>query len=207
MPTSTVMFFLILVIFSITSFFVFIGRKSEKWQRRFHYMAVAEYPKCGLYMQARDLFEYMLTHDQLRNHETLFEYGLMLKRIKSEKADAVLQKSLAEQYQREESDSKNPDPFRRSGIILKLLGRRAEAEAELNKALEKDTARLKNVSPGHEKLHVLVSFGKTYFEIEDYQLALNAFKEAESLSLIRRDKESIHRWIQRVNDKLSEIEK
>lgn len=194
-----VMCSLILVIGGTTGFFVLTGLKSKRWQDRFHRMAAVDYPKHGLYGQAQSLFEYILSKEQLRSHETLFEYGLLLKRINSAKADDILHASLKEQDRRVQEDRNNPALYRRSGVILNLLNRKDEAMAAFQRAVDKDQTRLSNMRSDYQRFYILLSLGKTYFEMGDYKAALYHFKEAEKLASARQDKAGLQKWIKKVN--------
>lgn len=160
-----------------------------------------EYSKSGLNTQTEKLYLYILKNKQYKNEETLYQYGTFLKKINSDKADAVLEESLAEQYLRIQASPDKPALNRIVARILRMLNREEDAQSEFQKALEKDRVRLAKAEEDWAKLTVLTSLGETSFEIGEYDAALKYFQSASALATQRFDKGNLKNWIKKTSGK------
>jgi len=193
--------YLMSIIMVITSVFIFVRPNPNAFKKRFYWMAAINYPEKGLYSQAEELFIYMLNNKQLKTPETLLEYGVFLKKINRDRADAIFGKALEEQYQRMKDEPDQPGIHRTAGKILNLLNKKDQAQLEFQKSLEKDELRLKKVQIDDEKFWPLRSMGETYFEMEDYNSALNRFQEAYRLTAASHQQKQIQEWIDQIETK------
>ncbi len=188
---------------SMTAGLVFSRPDIAGFSWRFHAMASRSYPAHGLHAQAEKIFLHLLNEPQLRTLGTRFEYGVFLQGIKSDKATAVLEESLSEQYEAMDSSSESADLNRRAGLILKMLNRHAEAKIEFEKALVKDKVRLDRATLDWERSLFLASMGKTYFEMGENMAALEHFRQAFEMTTVRRDRMNLQEWLGVIEQKIA----
>ncbi|MBN1869024.1 MAG: tetratricopeptide repeat protein [Candidatus Omnitrophica bacterium] len=189
-------FFLTIVFVGLTSLLVYITPKDDhamKW--RYLLTAYYDYPERHLYPQAEKLFSYILESKEYRTPEAVFQYGLFLKKINSDKADVILRESLQEQYVLAQQSPQKSEPNIKAGEILELLGQMDNARLEYQKALDKDMLRLSKAKTDLEKAKAFASLGRTYFKMKSYTLALENFQAAQKLEVSKKKGLELKKWI------------
>ena len=140
--------------------------------------AITEYPRFGMNAQAQKIFEYLVRHEELKNDDTLFQYGLFLKRVNRGEAEAIFEKTLKEAREHMLKTPDKPAPNILAGKILKELNQLELAQKEFDEALRKNQIRLIQAELNWQKMDALKSMGETYIEMEKYDLAREHLQKA-----------------------------
>lgn len=164
----------------VTTFFLVQARpqKTHSLKIRLHLFAVSTYPEFGMYDQAKKIFQHIITHKEFKNDDSLFQYGIFLKKIKNQDAGTVFLKALEESKERARLNPEKPAPNLLAGKIYKQLNQMDLAEKEFQEALKKDQARLTLAELNWQKVESLKSMGETYIEMGKYELAKERLQKA-----------------------------
>ena len=147
-------------------------------RRLLHKSAIMEYPRYGMNAQARKIFQYLVQHEELKNNDTLFQYGLFLKKMNGSEAEGVFEEALQEARECSLKTPDKPAPNILAGKILKELNLADQAEAEFTAALRKDQARLAEAELDWQRTDALKSMGETYIAMEKDDLAREYLQKA-----------------------------
>ncbi len=145
---------------------------------RLNKWAIEKYPERSLYAQAQKIFRYIIEHKEFKNNDTLFQYGLFLRSISSQEAEAVFLKALEESKEHVQLNPEKPTPNLIAGKIYKQLGQLDLAEKEFWEALRKDQARLAQAKLDWQRTDALKSMGETYIEMGKHELAREHLQKA-----------------------------
>ena len=169
----------ILIILAITAVLVLAGpQEVYSLKRRLHKSAATDYPKHGMNGQAIKLFEYLLRHEKLRNNDTLFQYGVFLKKLNRSESEGIFLQALEEA---KTGMAQNPDksaPNILAGKIFKELNQPGLARKEFTEALRKDQIRFDQAKLDWQKADALKSMGEAYIEMGESELAKEHLQKA-----------------------------
>lgn len=169
----------VMIVAAVTALMVFAGQQDIYALRRLlHKSAIAGYPRYGMNAQAKKIFEYLVQHEELKNDDTLFQYGLFLKKVNSSEAEGVFWEALREARERMLKTPDKPAPNFLAGRILKELNQPDLAQKEFTEALRKDQIRLAQAKLNWQRTDALKSMGEIYIEMGDYGSAREHLQKA-----------------------------
>lgn len=153
-------------------------QKIHSLKIRLHLFAVSTYPEFGMYDQAKEIFQHIIAHKKFKNDDSLFQYGIFLKKIKNQEAETIFLKALQESRERMQLNPEKPAPNLLAGKIYKQLNQLDLAEKEFQEALKKDKTRLAKAELNWQKVDALKSLGETYLEMGKHELATEYLQKA-----------------------------
>ena len=169
----------IMIVLAVTTLIVLVGpREIYALRRLLHKSAITEYPRYGMHAQAKKIFEHLVQHEELKNNDTLFQYGLFLKKMNGNEAEGVFWEALREARERMLKTPDKPAPNILAGKILKELNQPNLAQKEFTEALRKDQARLAQAKLNWQRTDALKSTGETYIEMGERELAREHLQKA-----------------------------
>lgn len=188
---------LLMLIVGLTAVLVKTNSLESKYNWRLYHSAVKSYPDHKLYNQAEVVFEYMINNPAfVLNENLLIEYGELLKKMGSPKADYILRMALDKQRQFISQKPDQPKYYRNTGKILTLLNAHDHARQEFQAALEKDRLRLQEAESEWERSYALYSTAKTYAEMKNYALAVDYARQAYPITPTNKERTEINEWIE-----------
>ena len=147
-------------------------------KRQLYESTTTQYPRYGMNAQTKKIFEHLVRHEELRNDDTLFRYGLFLQKMNSREAEIVLGEALQEAKERILENPDKPAPNILAGKILKELNQPELAQKEFAEALRKDQIRLAGAKLDWQRMDALKSMGETYIEMGKHGLAREHLQKA-----------------------------
>jgi tetratricopeptide (TPR) repeat protein len=107
----------------------------------------------------------------------------------------VLRNALAAEHERQGVAPDDPEPFRRAGRILLLLGEVWTAQAALETAIAIDSRRLKKAEGGPDEWKIRWSLAKSHHAIGHHAAAVEEIARARELAPDEPTREEISRWL------------
>lgn len=187
---------IVALIGGVTAALVAAAADTNNYRYSVRYSATVAYPAAGYYEQAGVLFRHMISEPHPIYDDALYEYAMLLSRIRHPDTDEALKSFLQQRY-RGATDDLHDDEHRRAGVAFKLLNDHDNAHRAFQRALERATLRLEKAPP-QSKSGPLFSMAKTYFEMGEVGLALKHADEARRLSQSGRDKLTLQGWMENI---------
>lgn len=169
----------LIIVLIVTTTIVLLGPQDiYALKRLLHKSAMTEYPRYEMNAQAQRIFEYLIQHEKFKNDDTLFQYGLFLKKTNKNEAEGIFKEALKETKARMLQNPDKPAPNILAGKILKELNQPDLAQKEFTEALRKDQIRLAQAKLDWQRVDALKSMGEAYIEMGNYELAKERLQKA-----------------------------
>ena len=180
----------------LTVFLVQLNTWPELLKYNLNSFAGTLFPYVGMYRQSEMVFDYVNEHPEFLTPETHFRQGVLLvQRGRHTKAKEILELSLEDQKHFQEEFSESPIPYRITGQVLILLGRKDEAKGAFLQAIEMDQARLEQAKEAIGQARVRWSLTRTLIASGDYEAASQQLSRARALAPDRRTQYWIEHWM------------
>ena len=191
---------ILIALATTAGFTIFIPKENGPLKHLLQESARNHYPRYGMRDQSIKIWEYLRANEALQTDETLFEYGLFLKKSHSEKSNIILLEALEKAKERKRSDPNSSAPNILTGKIYKQLENNELASQEFNEALRKYREKLLKSELNWQKFEAYQSMGEVYLEIGNYKLAQENFEMALELAEEGWKKFQIRRLINNMGD-------